>query len=140
MASDGIFDVQVMDEKKYQYIFDGAFHDVDDNAEFLVRIKKDLDASLSEGWGFELARRIPSQTAAVINVLSLLDEDVAWYCSEPFIEAEDYVAEKWYRKSISALKAIRMAEEEKESIRCLCLENIEKEYDQFKNRRALDSR
>jgi hypothetical protein len=75
-------------------------------------LAKDADGAFSEGLGIALARALPKQPAAVLNVLDHHDGHVigaSRVCSAPFIEPKaDFIAA--YRKqALAAVSAVHVA-------------------------------
>lgn len=120
-------DARVNQEKKADYILQQAALDVNENIPLFIELRGQLDGVAALGWRHALARKLPAQPVAVIEVLSALPADIESVCLAPFMEgAEPYEISKWEDAAQAALGSFTMRDKNKENTRLACLRNLKK--------------
>lgn len=118
---------RVNQEKKADFILQQAALDVNGNIPLFIELRGELDGVSALGWRLSLARQIPAQPVAVIEVLSVLPADIETVCLAPFMEgAEDYEVSDWEKAAQAVLESFTMRDAGKEKTRQACLRNIKK--------------
>ena len=116
-------------DKKMDYIMNEASLDISADVDLWVQLGSEVDASYGLGWRHTLARKIPSQPVGVIEIAARTDYPASQLCTVPFIEEEDYIVDRWCRRSIEALESFVMVDGKREAIRRQCLEEIRANYE-----------
>ena len=125
-AGDGIMpdagERRYQDDKK-EFAMLKAVEDIDKNMDFLLRMHQEVDASTGLGWEIFIADKLPSQTVAVIRLMTRGKVGVNRMCPRVVIEdmMSDSDYDQWMTRTISSLEAIRMADSKEETVRQECL-------------------
>jgi hypothetical protein len=121
-------------QKKYEFIIEKSCEDIRSNMDVMLNIYKEIDAGIATAWRVSVAKKIPSQPVATVQLLSKAGVKAGRYCLDPFFEADTITLKTWFENSIGALETFTMKDAKEEAFRCQCLEEIKSEYAEFTKR------